>query len=164
MVFFQKTISTNQIRYICLNMNSSKSSASRFVKAILASRFYRLVLGKASKMVQNTASIIRLLPDIKKKVEQNGIRSISLELKENISWLLKLLKAFATREYTDIPTQKIIYTLAALLYFLLPIDILPDFLPVIGLADDIALLGFLWKNMEEEVTKFKDWKKAQTTH
>ncbi|MFN3589556.1 MAG: YkvA family protein [Spirosomataceae bacterium] len=145
-------------------MNSSKSSASRFVKAILASRFYRLVLGKASKMVQNTASIIRLLPDIKKKVEQNGIRSISLELKENISWLLKLLKAFATREYTDIPTQKIIYTLAALLYFLLPIDILPDFLPVIGLADDIALLGFLWKNMEEEVTKFKDWKKAQTTH
>lgn len=143
-------------------MNSTKSSASRFVKTILASRFYRVVLGKASNMVQNTASIVRLLPDIKKKVEQKGFRGISQELKENISWFLKLLKSFATREYTDIPAQKIIYILAALLYFLLPIDILPDFLPLVGLADDIALLGFIWKNMEEEITKFKEWKNNQT--
>ncbi len=143
-------------------MNPSKSSASRLVKTIIASRFYRVLLGKAGNLVQNTTSLVRFLPDIKKKVAQKGLRGISQDVKENITWLLKLLKAYATREYTDIPAQKVIYILASVLYFILPIDIFPDFLPLIGLTDDIALLGFIWKNMEEEIVKFKEWKQAQT--
>lgn len=31
--------------------------------------------------------------------------------------------------------------LAALLYFLLPLDIIPDYIPVAGLADDTVVLG-----------------------
>jgi uncharacterized membrane protein YkvA (DUF1232 family) len=40
-----------------------------------------------------------------------------------------------------------LYTVAALLYFLSPIDILPEFLPLLGIADDAViatmLLGYL---------------------
>jgi len=42
-------------------------------------------------------------------------------------------------------------------YFISPIDIIPDFLPLIGLSDDVALLVFIFKSIDEELLKFNQW-------
>ncbi len=45
-----------------------------------------------------------------------------------------------------------------LLYFIIPTDLIPDFLPVVGLLDDIALLTTIIKSMQGELQKYRSWK------
>jgi len=48
-----------------------------------------------------------------------------------------------------------------LLYFIIPTDLIPDFIPFVGLVDDIALLTTIIRSMQGELKKYRNWK-AQT--
>src|SRR5690606_6959912 len=43
---------------------------------------------------------------------------------------------------------------------LTPIDFVPDFIPVVGLLDDISLLAWFMTSIKEEIDKFADWEAA----
>jgi curved DNA-binding protein CbpA len=45
-----------------------------------------------------------------------------------------------------------------LLYFILPTDLIPDFIPLIGFIDDIAVLTTILNSMGEELMKYRSWK------
>lgn len=45
-----------------------------------------------------------------------------------------------------------------LLYFIIPTDLIPDFIPIVGLVDDIALLTTIINSMQGELTKYRKWK------
>ena len=45
-----------------------------------------------------------------------------------------------------------------LLYFIIPTDLIPDFIPFAGLVDDIALLTTIIKSMQGELQKYRNWK------
>jgi len=49
-----------------------------------------------------------------------------------------------------------------LVYLISPIDFLPDFIPVIGVLDDIALLAFAIPLLITEAEKFVAWEASQT--
>lgn len=44
--------------------------------------------------------------------------------------------------------------LGALIYFLLPSDLAPDMLPVIGLADDTLIVGMVIKRLASEIERY----------
>lgn len=52
---------------------------------------------------------------------------------------------------------------AALLYFVSPIDAVPDFLVGIGLLDDAAVLAFLYKTIKEEIDHYMEWEEKEQT-
>ena len=43
---------------------------------------------------------------------------------------------------------------AGLIYFLLPVDMTPDFIPGIGYLDDALVLSTLWKIVQEQVDRY----------
>ena len=45
-----------------------------------------------------------------------------------------------------------------LLYFIIPTDLIPDFIPFVGLVDDIALLTTIIRSMQGELQKYRNWK------
>jgi uncharacterized membrane protein YkvA (DUF1232 family) len=45
--------------------------------------------------------------------------------------------------------------LAGLIYFLLPTDLTPDFLPLIGYIDDAAVMTAIFKRIAHEVKHYK---------
>lgn len=45
-----------------------------------------------------------------------------------------------------------------LLYFIIPTDLIPDFLPIVGLVDDVAILTTIINSMQGELTKYRNWK------
>ena len=53
-----------------------------------------------------------------------------------------------------------VLSLAAIIYFIFPVDIIPDFL-VVGLVDDIALLVWVYDNMQSEIDAFLEWEDKQ---
>lgn len=50
-----------------------------------------------------------------------------------------------------------------LLYFILPTDLIPDFIPVIGYLDDLAVLTTIMASLKGEIDKYRDWKVKSET-
>ena len=50
-----------------------------------------------------------------------------------------------------------------LVYLISPLDIIPDWLPVIGVFDDLALLAFAIPMLIAEAEKFVQWEASQKT-
>jgi uncharacterized membrane protein YkvA (DUF1232 family) len=82
-------------------------------------------------------------------------------LREDLPALLRLAKAWARREYTALPWRAAVGIVAGLLYFVSPLDAVPDFLPFLGFIDDAAVLGFILRAMEKDVHAFREWEEAR---
>ena len=46
-----------------------------------------------------------------------------------------------------------------LLYFILPADLIPDFLPLFGYLDDLAVLTTIMNSLKGELNQYRDWRK-----
>ena len=51
------------------------------------------------------------------------------------------MKSYIQGEYKDVPIGIIIAIISALVYFVSPIDILPDSIPIVGYFDDAAVVA-----------------------
>ena len=60
--------------------------------------------------------------------------------------------------YKEIPWPTIAGIIFALLYFLSPIDLIPDFIPGFGYIDDATVLLIVWEAVEEDLKKYAQWK------
>jgi len=72
--------------------------------------------------------------------------------------LFSIIKDYASGEYRKIPFWSIAAIVAALLYVLSPIDLIPDFIPVIGLVDDALVVAACLAMVEQDMHDYKDWK------
>jgi DnaJ-class molecular chaperone len=45
-----------------------------------------------------------------------------------------------------------------LLYFIIPSDLIPDFIPFLGFIDDIAVLTMIINSLQGELIKYRNWK------
>ena len=48
----------------------------------------------------------------------------------------------------------------ALAYVVMPIDVIPDFIPGIGFIDDIFIVGMVIKSLSDEIQRFKAYRKG----
>lgn len=75
--------------------------------------------------------------------------------------LLRLARAWSAGEYRRIPLRAVVLVVAAALYFLNPLDLIPDFLPVIGYLDDAAVVGYVLRTLRREMEIFRAWEDEQ---
>jgi len=47
---------------------------------------------------------------------------------------------------------------AGLLYFIIPTDFIPDFLPLVGFIDDMAVLTTIVNSLQSELEKYRVWR------
>ncbi len=127
------------------------------IKKILESAFYSNSYKKATRMSGNASSILNLLKNVFSKIKDMGPGILADELKKKVLTLGSLLKNYAIGTYREVEVKNILVILAALLYFLSPIDLVPDFLPILGFADDVALLSFVFNSIKQEIEKFELW-------
>jgi uncharacterized membrane protein YkvA (DUF1232 family) len=69
----------------------------------------------------------------------------------------RLIRAYSAGEYTALPVRSMVLVTVAIIYLVSPLDILPDFLPLIGLVDDAAFIGFVIAQVKRDLDAFMVW-------
>lgn len=81
---------------------------------------------------------------------------------EGLSYIplfLDMLRSYAAGEYKEIPTGTLIAICAMLLYYISPIDLIPDIIPVLGLADDAGVIIAGLTLIKSDLDIYKNWRK-----
>jgi uncharacterized membrane protein YkvA (DUF1232 family) len=76
---------------------------------------------------------------------------------EELGTFLRLLRAWSRGEYRLIPWRSMAMVIAAVLYFLSPLDAIPDFIPVIGFVDDAFIITFVMRAIRRDIQDFREW-------
>lgn len=79
----------------------------------------------------------------------------------DIHLLTRLTKAWMNGAYHGVSAQTLVAIVAALLYFINPLDMVPDFIPGVGYIDDAALIAWLLKNLAGDLDQFRDWENSR---
>ncbi len=140
-------------------MSTPKATTQTLLEQVISSVLFRKSMRRASRLSRNLPGILKLLQQTLRKTQTMGTSAAVTIFREKIVALGRMLKSYATGEYRDISNQSLLILLASFLYFVFPIDLLPDFLPIVGFTDDIALVIFVYQKLQEEIERFELWEK-----
>lgn len=79
------------------------------------------------------------------------------KLWEHLQVLVRLSKAYQAGHYRHIPVKSMLLITASILYFINPLDVLPDLVPIFGLVDDATLIGFVISSLKKDIDQFREW-------
>jgi uncharacterized membrane protein YkvA (DUF1232 family) len=133
------------------------------ISRILQSIFFRNATGKAGRYARNSGRLVELAKEVMGKLQNVGFKGNLAEFQTSVQLLIRMVKAYAAGEYKGLPWKSLISIVAVLIYFVSPIDLIPDFLPIIGITDDVALVVWLIKTLGDDVRKFSEWEKREKT-
>ena len=75
--------------------------------------------------------------------------------------LFRLLRAYIRGEYRDISWFSIVLVTVGIIYFVSPIDLIPDALLGIGFIDDAAVIAFVVAQIKADIDNFLAWEVIQ---
>lgn len=78
--------------------------------------------------------------------------------RDQLALLAQLVGAVWRGEYKGLSRQALVAAVAALIYFVSPLDAIPDWLLAVGFLDDIAVLGWVMTSWKRELEAFRAWR------
>src|SRR5688572_27163744 len=100
----------------------------------IQNKIFSAALQKAASFLGKPGKMLALVSRLFTHMKQVNWSSVSkTDVKDKLTVLGRMIKAFAIGEYRDVPVKTILLLLAAVIYFVNPLDFIPDFIPVTGL-------------------------------
>lgn len=127
------------------------------------SRIFKGFLGKAGGLVSKPVKLGMLLTAAYGKlVDVQSEKSGFDQVKEVMQTFIRLGKAYINGSYREVSNKSLLIGVAVLLYLVTPLDVIPDFIPVIGFLDDLSLMAWFINAFQQEISKFKTWESDQS--
>jgi uncharacterized membrane protein YkvA (DUF1232 family) len=121
-------------------------------------------LRRGARLLSNPSGLKRLVVQAAKKLNGSGSEKVKA-VGEQLGLLIDLLKAYIAGDYRDISTQAIASVAGAIIYFVVPLDGVPDFLFGWGFVDDAAVISYVIAQLSTELESFKQWRETSSiTH
>ncbi len=84
-----------------------------------------------------------------------GVGGALRGIREDVKTLIELVLAWTRGDYRDVPLKSIVTIIAGVLYFVTPLDFIPDFLFGLGFLDDITVLTWVIGVVRGEIDRFR---------
>ena len=118
-------------------------------------------ISKAKKIINDDEKLKKLIEDVLKKLKEiSSDKKTSAKLNDSLRLFIRIINAYTSKEYTYVPWKTICLIVAGLIYFIYPVDLIPDFIPVSGLIDDVALIAWIYESIQDDIEKFLEWEKS----
>lgn len=119
---------------------------------------------RAGKLLGKPFKVISIVNEVADKLaDKQSTENKFTQLFASALAIVRLVRAYASGEYRDVKTSTIVSGLGVLLYVLSPIDLIPDFIPVLGWLDDLSLVSWFVGKFQTELGRFRTWEKQQVT-
>lgn len=107
-----------------------------------------------------TEKDLRELAGRKKEMDEKleGLPGKFTKLVNQVKLLYSMIKDYRRGEYREVPWYTIAVSAAAILYFLTPLDFIPDWIPIGGYIDDAAVLAFCINALRDDLRKYCGFK------
>ncbi len=107
--------------------------------------------------IKGEAKVEEKLKKVEKKLDLNVLGKFI----NRIRLLMMMIKDYWNKDYTEPPWTTIAMIVFAILYFLNPLDLIPDFIPVVGFLDDAAVVALVWMTIEKDLKEYAQWKNLE---
>lgn len=75
--------------------------------------------------------------------------------------MIRLAREYQRGEYRHVPKPTLLIVIAAIIYFVSPFDVIPDWLPVLGHIDDAFVVTLALRSVRAELDTFMAWETAR---
>lgn len=123
-----------------------KNSFKKFTKA-------------AQKLLANKSETLSKIEEGISKASKNQTNLTTVWNKMQL--FFALAKDYTNGNYKNISNSSIIAVVASLLYFISPLDVIPDFILGLGFLDDAFIIGYVFNKIAKELNQYEDWRAKQ---
>ena len=110
---------------------------------------------RAAEIVKSPEKLREMVAEARAKADTAGSSSRPLAgVIEDLKTMFEMLRSVARGAYRP-RKETLILIAGAVLYFVIPIDVIPDFIPVAGFVDDAAVIAWVVKTCKGEIELFK---------
>lgn len=119
----------------------------------------KALFGKQVEMiVRQEKKVVELVQNVGKKLTRLAENPKVKLLTQPIQIFIRMIKAhFSGERKISLGTLGLL--VLAMVYFISPIDFIPDFLGFFGFADDLSIVLAVYAKVKDEVEDFLDWEK-----
>jgi len=121
----------------------------------------KVLFGKQVDMVvQQEQKVVELVQNVGGKLAKLAENPKIKALTAPVLIFIRMVKAHFNGEH-KISFSTLGLIVLALVYFLSPIDFIPDFLGFFGFADDLSVVLAVYAKVKDEVEGFLEWERTQ---
>jgi len=83
------------------------------------------------------------------------------ELKSKVNVLIAMVQAHLSGKYKAFSNSSLLLVVFGLVYFITPTDVIPDFIPALGLTDDASVLYLIYRKLSKDIEAYLQWSKER---
>ena len=110
---------------------------------------------QAEELLKNPPKLEALLKQFEEKMKEVPMADDALS---RIPLMIDMIRSYITREYTAVSPKVIATLVAAIIYLVTGKDLIPDNVPVVGYADDLAVFAAAFLIDEPELKAYAQWR------
>lgn len=111
----------------------------------------RFAHSRAARLSKSPSRIQDVVRQAKQKLARRSLKDFA-----SIQLLLDYLIAVVHGRFAPV-SKPLVIILGGVIYFLMPLDLVSDFVPVAGLLDDASVLGWVLTAVAGELERFSKW-------
>ena len=125
-----------------INMDKAKEALNTFKE-------------QAEELLKNKPKLEQLLQQAEEKVKD--VPGVGDALSK-FPLMISMIRAYITKEYTEVSVKVIVTMICALIYLLSGSDLIPDSKPVVGMVDDVAVIVAAFAMVNPELEAYAKWR------
>ena len=111
--------------------------------------------GQAEELINDPGKIESLLQQFEEKIKELPVAGDALS---KVPLMISMIRSYITKEYTAVSPKVIVTLVASVIYLLKGKDLIPDSIPILGYADDLAVFAAAFLIDEPELNAYVQWR------
>lgn len=145
------------LKYSRLNRTTMKKS-DRYTQA---NSKFKQAQEYARHILQNPEKLKKLLTEAAHKLQiLKGNSPAAAALKEKVGSAQRMAQAYIRGDYRQLPWKSILLIVSGIIYFVMPLDLIPDFIPLSGFLDDLSILLWIFQTVKTDIEDFEAWEQG----
>jgi uncharacterized membrane protein YkvA (DUF1232 family) len=129
---------------------------------MIKNKFFDLAMRKAGFTAVKKNRLYLLLGQLAAKLQQINWNEVDTSaIKEKFLVMGRIIRSSVSGKYPHLPWKPFVLIIAAVIYFINPLDLLPDWIPILGFTDDFGIVMTIYGAFTLEIEQYLIWEKTQ---